>query len=89
MEVTPWCYAFTHAYLLAGLRYLALDLRRPPWIESLILMFAVWAHGSACFVTGAHAFLCLDWFLRLRDAARPVPLRYARRRTCHQRVEKG
>ncbi len=70
MEVTPWCYAFVSAYLLAGLRYLALDLRRPPWIESLILMFAVWAHGSVCFVTGAHAFLCLHWFWRLPDDAR-------------------
>jgi hypothetical protein len=70
MEVTPWCYAFINAYLLAGLRYLALDLRRPPWIEALILMFAVWSHGSACFVTGAHALLCLDWFFRLPDDAR-------------------
>jgi len=70
MEVTPWCYAFTSAYLLAGLRYLALDLRRPPWIEALILMFAVWTHGSACFVAGAHAFLCLHWFWRLPDDAR-------------------
>jgi hypothetical protein len=69
MEVTPWCYAFTSGYLLAGLRYLVIDLRRPPWIESLILMFAVWTHGSACFVTGAHAFLCLHWFLRLADDA--------------------
>jgi hypothetical protein len=70
VEVTPWCYAFTSAYLLAGLRHLALDLRRPPWIEALILMFAVWSHGSACFVTGAHAFLCLRWFLQRPGAAR-------------------
>ena len=71
MEVTPWCYAFTSAYLLAGLRYLALDLRRLPWTESLLLMFAVWSHGSACFVTGAHAFLCLHWFRAKHDAESP------------------
>lgn len=66
MEVTPWRYAFTGTYLLTGLRYLTLDLKRPPWIESLVLMFAIWAHGSACFVAGGHAFLCLRWFFGSR-----------------------
>ena len=62
LETTPWAYAFTGAYLLAGLRYLDAGLRRPPWPEALLLMLAVGSHGVACFVTGAHALLCLHWF---------------------------
>jgi hypothetical protein len=62
LETTPWAYAFTGAYLLAGLRYLNAGLRRPPWPEALLLMLAVGSHGVACFVTGAHALLCLHWF---------------------------
>ncbi len=79
-EVTPWCYAFVTVYLLAGLRFLARDPSRPPWFESLILMLALWTHGSACFVAGAHAFLCLHWFLRApHEATGPwQPARVAR-----------
>jgi len=62
LETTPWAYAFTGAYLLAGLRYLNTGLRRPPWPEALLLMLAVGSHGVMCFVTGAHALLCLHWF---------------------------
>ena len=62
LETTPWAYAFTGVYLLAGLRYLNAGLRRPPWPEALLLMLAVGSHGVACFATGAHALLCLHWF---------------------------
>jgi hypothetical protein len=62
LETTPWAYAFTGAYLLAGLRYLNAGLRRPPWAEALLLMLAVGSHGVACFASGAHALLCLHWF---------------------------
>ena len=77
LETTPWCYAFTGAYLLAGLRYLRLELRRPPWAEGLLLMLAVWSHGVACFATGAHAVLCLQWFFAAPASARRQPARLA------------
>ena len=72
LETTPWAYTFTGAYLLAGLRYLNAGLRRPPWPEALLLMLAVGSHGVACFVTGAHALLCLHWFFA-REPGEPPP----------------
>jgi hypothetical protein len=72
LETTPWAYAFTGAYLLAGLRYLNAGLRRPPWPEALLLMLAVGCHGVVCLVTGAHALLCLHWFFA-REPGEPAP----------------
>jgi hypothetical protein len=72
LETTPWAYAFIGAYLLAGLRYLNAGLRRPPWLEALLLMLAAGSHGVACFVTGAHALLCLHWFFA-REPGEPTP----------------
>jgi hypothetical protein len=70
-ETTPWVYAFTGIYLLAGVRYLEAGLARPPWIESLLLLVALWTHGVACFATGAHAVLMLCWW-RSSQAVRTV-----------------
>jgi len=60
-ETTPWAYAFTGIYLLAGLRYMRLAPERAPWMESILIMLAVWTHGMALFSTGAHAVLVLFW----------------------------
>jgi hypothetical protein len=69
-ETTPWVYALTGVYLLAGLRYLRADLARPPTVESLLLMAALFAHGVACFATGAQAALIATWLRRPGAAAR-------------------
>ncbi len=71
-EATPWAYAFTEIYLLAGVRYLRLSLARPPWLETLFIMFAVWTHGMACFATGAQLSLLLIWFFRKLDEDAPA-----------------
>lgn len=72
LETTPWAYAFTGAYLLAGVHYLEAGHQRAPWFEALLLMLAVGSHGVVCFVTGAHAILCLHWFFAPRSGA-PLP----------------
>lgn len=75
-ETTPWVYALTGVYLLAGLRYLASGVERAPWPESLLLMATLWAHGVACFATGAHAVLLCLW-LRRAAQTRPGRSRWA------------
>ena len=61
----PLAYAFTGLYLLAGLHFIRSSPQRAPWGESLLLALAVWSHGMALWVTGAHLALVVTWFRRL------------------------
>ena len=67
-ESTPWAYTLSGVYLLCGLRYITQGLCRPPWLESVFVMFAVATHGMVCFLTGAHALLIGCWLFRQRQA---------------------
>ena len=69
----PLAYAFTGLYLLAGLDFIRSRPARAPWREALLLALAVWSHGMALWVTGAHLALVVIWLGRLpagRSASR-------------------
>ena len=61
----PLAYAFTGLYLLAGLNFIRSPPARAPWGEALLLALAVWSHGMALWVTGAHLALVVIWLGRL------------------------
>jgi hypothetical protein len=67
----PLAYAFTGLYFLAGLNFIRSSPPRAPWAESLLLALAVWSHGMALWVTGAHLALVVIWLGRL-PAGRPL-----------------
>jgi len=66
----PLAYAFTGLYLLTGLDFIRSSAARAPWGASLLLAMAVWSHGMALWVTGAHLALVVMWFRRLPAADR-------------------
>ncbi|MGI8905428.1 MAG: hypothetical protein ACR2IE_02930 [Candidatus Sumerlaeaceae bacterium] len=66
-ENTPLAYALSATYLLLGLRYIHLRLRRSPWPETLVLALAIWSHGAICFLTAAHLVLAALWFMRTHN----------------------
>jgi hypothetical protein len=66
----PLAYAFTGLYLLKGLDFIRSSTARAPWSESLLLAMAVWSHGMALWVTGAHLVLVVTWFRRLPAGGR-------------------
>ncbi len=74
VETTPIAYALTGLHLLAGLRYFRLGLKRPPWLETIFIMLAVWSHGMVLFSTGAQATLVAIWFFRFKaETSRKSP----------------